>query len=116
MPTPTPNTPTTPTKPTTPTAVAPTGAALADALGLPPARMCVSKRRFTIRLKAPLGATVKSATITINGKVKARVKGGKTRAPVDLRGLPMGKIKVSIASKTSDGRTYKSTRTYRTAA
>jgi hypothetical protein len=114
VPTPTPNTPTTPTKPATPTAVAPTGAALADALGLPPARACVSRRKFTIRLKAPLGATVKSATITINGKVKARVKGGKTRAPVDLRGLPMGTIKVNIASKTSDGRTYKSTRTYRT--
>ena len=55
-----------------------------------------------------------SATITINGKVKARVKGGKTRAPVDLRGLPMGKVKVKIATKASDGRTYKSTRTYRT--
>ena len=42
------------------------------------------------------------------------MKGGKTRAPVDLRGLPMGKIKVNIATKASDGRTYKSTRTYRT--
>jgi hypothetical protein len=42
------------------------------------------------------------------------VKGGKTRAPVDLRGLPMGKVKVGIATKAADGRTYKSTRTYRT--
>ena len=110
----TPTTPTAPTTPTTPTVAVPTGAALADALGLPPARACVSRRKFTIRLKAPLGASVVSATITINGKVKARVKGGKTRAPVDLRGLPMGKVKVNIATKTSDGRTYKSTRTYRT--
>ena len=108
-----PATPTTPTAPTTPTVI-PTGAALADALGLPPARACVSRRKFTIRLKAPLGASVASATITINGKVKARVKGGKTRAPVDLRGLPMGKVKVKITTKASDGRTYTSTRTYRT--
>jgi hypothetical protein len=114
VPTPTPTVPTTPTTPTTPKVVIPTGEALGDALGLPPARACVSRRKFTIRLKAPLGASVVSATITINGKVKARVKGGKTRAPVDLRGLPLGKVKVSIATKASDGRTYKSTRTYRT--
>jgi hypothetical protein len=110
----TPTVPTTPTTPTTPKVVIPTGEALADALGLPSARACVSRRKFTIRLKAPLGVGVVSATITINGKVKARVKGGKTRAPVDLRGLPMGKVKVSIATKAADGRTYKSTRTYRT--
>jgi hypothetical protein len=110
----TPTVPTTPTTPATPTGVVPTGAALADALGLPPAKACLSRRNFTIRLKAPLGANVVSATITINGKVKARVTGGKTRAPVDLRGLPMGKVKVDIATKASDGRTYKSTRTYRT--
>jgi hypothetical protein len=113
-PTTTPTVPTTPTTPTAPKVVIPTGEALADALGLPPARACVSRRKFTIRLKAPMGAGVVSATITINGKVKARVKGGKTRAPVDLRGLPMGKVKVNIATKAADGRTYKSTRTYRT--
>jgi hypothetical protein len=109
-----PATPTVPNTPTTPTGGIPTGAALADALGLPPARACVSRRKFTIRLKAPLSASVVSATIAINGKVKARVKGAKTRAPVDLRGLPMGKVKIMIATKASDGRTYKSTRTYRT--
>jgi hypothetical protein len=116
-PTPTVPTPTPPPiTPTTPTVVVPTGDALGDALGLPPARTCVSRRKFTIHLKAPLGASVVSATITINGKVKARVKGGKTRAPVDLRGLPKGKVKVKIATKVAGGRTYTSTRTYRTCA
>jgi hypothetical protein len=97
-----------------PPVVVPTGDALGDLLGLPSARNCVSRRRFTVRLKVPLGARVVSATITINGKVKARVTGGRTRAPVNLRGLPKGKVKVKIATKASDGRTYKSTRTYRT--
>jgi hypothetical protein len=114
--TPTPTvTPITPVKPKPkPPVVVPTGDALGDVLGLPSARKCVSRRKFTVRLKVPLGAGVVSATITINGKVKARVTGGKTRAPVNLRGLPKGKVKVKIATKASDGRTYESTRTYRT--
>jgi hypothetical protein len=107
-------TPTTPTAPTAPAAVVPTGDALGDALGLPSARACVSRRKFTIHLKAPLDASVVSAAITINGKLKALVTGAKTRAPVDLRGLPKGKVKVNIATKASDGHTYKSSRTYRT--
>jgi hypothetical protein len=97
-----------------PPVVVPTGDALGDVLGLPSARSCVSRRKFTVRLKVPLGASVVSATITINGKVKARVKGGRTRAPVNLRGLPKGKVKVRIATRASDGRSYTSTRTYRT--
>jgi hypothetical protein len=101
-------------KPVKPKPVVPSGAALADALGLPSARACVSRRKFTVRLKVPLGAKVVSATIKINGKVKARVKAGKTRAPVNLRGLPKGKVKVTIATKASDGHKYTSTRTYRT--
>ena len=92
----------------------PTGAALADALGLPSARRCVSRRRFTVRLRVPGGARVVSATVKINGKDTARVKGARTRAPVNLRGLPRGKVKVTIATRSSSGRTYKSKRTYRT--
>jgi hypothetical protein len=103
-----------PVTPVKPKPVVPTGDALADALGLPSARKCVSRRKFTIHLRVPLGAKVVSSTISINGKVKARVKGGKTRAPVNLRGLPKGTVKVKIATKASDSHTYKSTRTYHT--
>lgn len=88
----------------------------ADELGLPPARACASRRKFRITLKAPRGTTVVSATVAVNGKVKARVKGGRTQAPVDLRGLPKGRVKVTIAVTASDGKTYKSTRKYRTCA
>jgi hypothetical protein len=116
-PTPTPA-PVTPPPVTPPVAPAPTPAPAptADELGLPPARACASRRKFRITLKAPRGTHVLSATIAINGKVKARVKGGRTQAPVDLRGLPKGRVKVKIAVKASDGKTYTSSRTYRTCA
>ena len=110
VPTPTPKPPAPPVAPTTPTAP------VTAELGLPGAKACVSRRRFTIRLKAPKGTSVKSATISINGKVKARVKGGRTRAPVNLRGLPKGRVKVKVVVRASNGRTYVSTRTYRTCA
>lgn len=98
-----------------PTAV-PAPAPTADELGMPPARACASRRKFTITLKAPRGLSVASAKIAINGKIKARVKGGRTKATVDLRGLPKGRVKVTVAVKASDGKTYTGTRTYRTCA
>jgi len=104
----------TPPAPPAPAPPTPTGEALADALGMPSARRCLSRRRFTVRLQVPGGARVVSATVAINGKVKARVKGGRTRAPVNLRGLPKGKVKVKLVVRASNGRTYKSTRSYRT--
>ena len=124
-PTPTPVTPAPTPAPVTPAPVTPapvtpaadpTATPTADELGLPPARACASRRKFTITLKAPRGLSVVSATIAINGKVKARVKGGRTKAPVDLRGLPKGRVKVKVTVKASDGKTYTGTRTYRTCA
>ena len=122
-PTPTPVTPAPTPAPVTPAPVTPAPVTppadptpTADELGLPPARACASRRKFTITLKAPRGLSVVSATIAINGKVKARVKGGHTKAPVDLRGLPKGRVKVKVAVKASDGKTYTATRTYRTCA
>jgi hypothetical protein len=114
-PTPVTPTPVTPA-PVTPTPTAPAPSPTADELGLPSARRCVSRRRFRITLSAPRGTSVVSATVSVNGKVKARVSGGRTRAPVDLRGLPKGRVKVKIAVTASDGTTYSSTRTYRTCA
>jgi hypothetical protein len=120
-PTPTPNPPTAPKPPAPPRTQPPipgepTGEALGDVLGLPTASRCVSRRRFKIRLRAPGGARVVSATIAIKGRKKVIVKGGRTRAPVNLRGLPKGKVKVRLSVRASNGRTYKSTRTYRTCA
>jgi hypothetical protein len=119
-PTPTPVAPAPTPAPVTPAPVTPApvtpAAPTADELGLPPARACASRRKFTITLKAPRGLSVVSATIAINGKVKARVTGGRTKAPVDLRGLPKGRVRVKVAVKASDGKTYTATRTYRTCA
>jgi hypothetical protein len=113
-PTPTPTSPTPPAS-VPPVSVDPTGQALGDVLGLPSASRCVSRRKFKIRLRAPGGAKVVSATISIKGKKKkVVVKGGRTRAPVNLRGLPKGKVKVRLRVRASNGRTYRSTRTYRT--
>lgn len=115
-PTPTPAAPVAPAPTPAPVAPTPAPAPAADELGLPPARKCASRRRFRITLKAPRGTTVVSATVAVNGKRKARVKGGRKTARVDLRGLPKGRVKVKIAVTASDGRTYTSRRTYRTCA
>jgi hypothetical protein len=101
---------------TQPPAAEPTGEALGDVLGLPSASRCVSRRRFKIRLRAPNGARVVSAVITIKGRKPVKVSGGRTSAPVNLLGLPKGKVKVRLSVRASNGRTYGSTRTYRTCA
>ena len=112
--------PTKPTKPTTPGTTPPappadpTGEALGDVLGLPSANRCVSRRKFKIRLRAPNGHKVVSAQIRIKGKKTVNVKRGRTRAAVNLRGLRKGKVKVRLAVRASNGKTYRSTRTYRT--
>ena len=71
---------------------------------LPPTRTCLSRRRFSIRVK---GA---SPRVTVAGK---RVKVRRGRAIVDLRGKPKGTIKVKVVAKRK-GKTVRETRTYRT--
>ena len=101
-------TPTPPLQNATPTQVA-------TAFGLPPARQCVSRRNFPIRLKEPRGIKIKTAKVKVNGrKVGVRQSGGRWRAQVDLRGLPKGRFVVSIEIKTKDGRTLKGERAYLT--
>ncbi|CAA9499260.1 MAG: FIG01124270: hypothetical protein [uncultured Solirubrobacteraceae bacterium] len=86
---------------------------------LPSSRRCVSRRRFTIRLrKAPKGDRHRSAVVTVNGK-RARVlrrskKTGRLRASVVLTGLPKGTFRVRVTIKTAKGRTLRAARTYRT--
>jgi spore coat-associated protein N len=104
---PTPTTPTTPPAPTTPPPVA-----LADALGMPASTSCVKRGKLTIRLKAPAGAKVVSATVKVNGRTKAKLKGKKAAKPVTLKKLT-GTTKLSISIKASDKRTYSAARTYK---
>ena len=113
-PTPAPTTPptnTTPT-PTTPTPTTPPPVALADALGLPASTSCVKGGKLTLRLKAPAGAKVVAATVKVNGKTKAKLKGAKAAKPVTLKKLK-GTTKLSISIKASDKRTYSAARAYK---
>jgi hypothetical protein len=108
-PTPKPVTPVTPVKPkVTPPPV------VVETLGLPPATICVRRGRMKLKLKAPKGLKVVSATVAVNGKVKARVKGAKVRKPVRLRLRKTSTI--TVTERASDRKTYKATRTYRACA
>jgi hypothetical protein len=99
------------TQPTVPPASDPTGDVLGDALGLPSSRRCVKRRRLKIRLRAPGGARVLSATVRV-GKRRITIKRA-PRRPIVLRRLPARRFKVEVAVRASNGRTYKTTRVYR---
>ncbi|WP_053225637.1 CocE/NonD family hydrolase [Solirubrobacter soli] len=73
---------------------------------LPTTRTCLSKRRFSIRVR---GAHPR---VTVAGK---RVKVRKGRAIVDLRGKPKGTVTVKVTVKRK-GRTVRETRVYKTCA
>lgn len=83
---------------------------------LPSAKQCVSRRNFQIRLRSPKGAKIASATVKVRGKTVAARKGKRVTAPIDLRGLPKGRFKVSITVTLADGRIITGSRTYRTCA
>jgi len=79
-------------------------------------KQCVSRRRFSIRLRVPRDSTVTSAEVTVNGKRVAVRKGVRLRSVVNLTKLPKGRFRVDITMKLADGRAVKGTRTYRTCA
>ena len=78
-------------------------------------RTCASRRAFRIKLrKAPRGDRIRSATVTVNGKRVRIARGKRLRAPVNLKGLPKGTVRVVVTVRTRKGRTLRSARTYRT--
>ena len=107
----------------TPPAPAPTTPAAAAVLPkfaslvtLPASKQCVSRRKFSIRLRVPKGSTVVSAEVKVNGKRAAVRRGARLRSVVNLTQLPKGSFRVDIALRLADGRTVKGSRTYRTCA
>jgi hypothetical protein len=84
------------------------------AFSLPPAKQCVSKRRFTIHVRKLSGITWVSAIIEINHKRIKTLGRAHITALVNLVGLPQGTFVLTITAKTSDGRTVTGTRTYHT--
>ncbi|MCU0314458.1 MAG: hypothetical protein MUC84_10420 [Solirubrobacteraceae bacterium] len=90
---------------------------IATALGLPPARRCVSRRNFPIRVRRPPGVTIRAAKVIVDGRpVKTRKVAGRFTATVDLRGLPRGRFTVTVTVTTASGRRIAGARRYRTCA
>lgn len=107
----------------TPTTATPAPAAPAAALApiaaskaftLPSAKSCVSRRSFSIRVRKLPGVTFVSAVVKVNGKRVKTVSRARITAPVNLKGLPRGRFKISITATASDGRVVTGTRAYRT--
>jgi hypothetical protein len=87
---------------------------VASQVGLPTARRCASRRRFRIRLRAPRGQRLASARVYVNGRRRAVRRGRRLTAPVDLRGLPRGTVRVTVVARTRSGRRVVERRRYRT--
>jgi hypothetical protein len=94
----------------------PSAVAFGSLVTLPSAKKCVSRRSLRIRLRVPKGVGVSSAEVRVNGKRVRTVKRARFGVPVDLRGLPKGRVTVSVRVRLADGRTITGTRTYRTCA
>jgi hypothetical protein len=79
------------------------------------ARTCKSKRNFTVKLYRPRGDRIRRVTVLVNGHRVADLTTKRSRrAPVDLRGLPKGIVRVKIVAKTAKGREIVTLRKYRT--
>jgi streptogramin lyase len=105
------------TPPTPPPVTPPAKAALpvfSKLVTLPSARVCVSRRLFSIRLRVPASSTVVEAQVSVNGKKVAVRRGKRLRSTVDLRKLPKGRFKVEVVLKLADGRKVRDSRRYRT--
>lgn len=100
---------------TTPTAdVSADESAGAPAPAAAPPASCVSRRRFTIRLR-PANVPLVSAVVKVHGKrVTVRKSKGRMTAAVDLRGRAQGMYAVTIDARDARHRHFKETRRFRT--
>jgi spore coat-associated protein N len=90
-----------------------------EVLGLPGAKACLSRRKFAIRVRAPRGSAVARAIVKVASKKPVKVNGRgrrKVDAIVDLRRLSGKKVLVRIDVRATDGRSYRSQRTYKICA
>ncbi|HEX8122487.1 MAG TPA: calcium-binding protein, partial [Solirubrobacteraceae bacterium] len=76
---------------------------VAAILSLPSSRRCASRRKFTVRVRREIRGTVKRVQIFVNGRRVKSVTGRRIALPIDLRGLPKGKIKVRLRVELTDG-------------
>ena len=83
-------------------------------LALVGARRCVSRRRFSLRLRAPRGQKLRRATIYVDGKRQRRVRGRSLSVPVSLRGVAKKVVRVKVVAITRSGRRVVAQRRYQT--
>jgi hypothetical protein len=101
----------TPTKPRVTPTPTPTPVDMATVLGLPPATTCLKGGKLKFKLKAPAGKRIRSATVKVNGKTKARLEGKKLRKKVTLKRLRKTAT-ITVTAKVAGGGTYVGTRAY----
>lgn len=81
-------------------------------IGLP--RRCTSRRRFPIRIRVPRGERIRTVVVFVNGRRVRVSRRGRSRALINLRGLPPGRFRVDITVRTRSGKRISTTRRYRT--
>jgi hypothetical protein len=84
-----------------------------QAVQLPSAKPCRSRRSFDIRLRKGVRARV--AKVYVNGKLKKTVRNTRS-ARITLTGLPKGRYTVKVVITTRGGKRIVETRRYRTCA
>jgi hypothetical protein len=92
----------------------PTPAPAVAPAALPSNRKCVSRRKFTIRLRESKDDPLASVKVYLGKKRVKVVSGARLTAQIDLRGLPKGRVTVRVVGVTRSGRTVVSRRRYRT--
>lgn len=97
-----------------PLSVPPDPISASAAFSLPAAKACISRRKFTIRVRKLPGVTFVRARVKVRNRLVKTVKRSRITAPVTLTGLPKGRYSVSITATTDDGRTVTGRRTYHT--
>lgn len=81
---------------------------------LPPAKACVSRRRFVIHLRNVKAAKIVTAAITLNGRQVRTVRGRALGLPINLTGLPKGTFTIAIITTDAKGKRVVGKRTYHT--
>jgi uncharacterized tannase-like protein DUF6351 len=80
-------------------------------------RTCASRRAFRLRIRRPRRARVRTLTLYVNGHRVKRVRGDRSSTTVSLRGLPRGRVRVTVvvsAVRRGRGVTVRDRRFYRT--
>jgi photosystem II stability/assembly factor-like uncharacterized protein len=81
-------------------------------LGLPSRRSCRTPTEMRFRLRAPAGKRLRAATVFVNGRRAATLRGRALRRPVRLRRLPRGAVRVRVAATTTRGERVSAQRRY----